>query len=77
MFFFFPCAKCRFTLMAQNSAEEKTMSCLRREQGSAEEKTIFTATCKNCGTFYFFYFEKMTREIKKKQLKILFKRGLK
>lgn len=62
MFFFFPCSKCKFTLMAQNSAEEKT---------------IFTATCKNCGAFYFFYFEKMTREIKKKQLRKLFKRGIK
>lgn len=55
MFFFFPCTKCKFTLMAQNTAEEKR---------------IFTTTCKNCGSFHFFYFEKMTRKTKKKQLKI-------
>lgn len=55
MFFFFPCTKCGLKIMAENTAKEKR---------------IFTTTCKYCGAFHFFYFEKITRKTKKKQLKI-------
>lgn len=55
MFFFFPCTKCGFTLAAQNTAEEKN---------------VFKITCRNCGAFHFFYFNKITRKTKKKQVKL-------
>lgn len=51
MFFFFNCTKCGFTLMAENSQESKK---------------AFKATCKNCGTYHYFYFDKLTRKQKKK-----------
>lgn len=54
MFFIFPCTKCGCRIMAENTAEEKR---------------IFTTTCKNCRAFHFFYFEKITRKTKKKKVK--------
>ena len=51
MFFFFNCTKCGFTLMASNSQE-----C----------KNAFKSTCRNCGAYHYFYFDKLTRKQKKK-----------
>lgn len=38
-------------------------------ESHAEEKRIFTASCKICSAFHFFYFEKITRKTKKKKVK--------
>ncbi|MBO7066640.1 MAG: hypothetical protein J6W40_03400 [Alphaproteobacteria bacterium] len=38
-------------------------------QNTYEDKRNFTATCKNCGAFHYFYFEKITRKTKKRQVK--------
>ena len=51
MFFFFNCTKCGFTLMASNSQEIKN---------------VFKCTCRNCGAYHYFYFDKLTRKQKKK-----------
>jgi len=55
MFFIIKCTRCGYDMMVENTAEEKR---------------IFTTTCKNCRTFHFFFFEKKTRKTKKKQLKL-------
>ena len=38
-------------------------------QNTYEDKRNFTSTCKNCGAFHYFYFEKITRKTKKRKVK--------
>jgi phage FluMu protein Com len=55
MFFTFPCTMCGLRIIAESSAEQKT---------------VFTAKCSNCKTFHYFYFDKITRKTKKKQTRL-------